>query len=257
MFDFLKSNKYGLALGAGGAKGISYIGVLKALEDLNINITHVAGSSAGALIGAMYALWGDAKKVQDTVLEYDKEKLMKMFRSDISLRKGVFKGDTFVEELENIFGDTKITECKIPFVAVTVDILGCEKIYFTDGLIKDAVRASCSIPFVFQPYELNGRYLVDGGLAENVPIDALKSIGAKKVIGVDTQGFPNSNDKMNLKNLGSRIYRASMVFTAQRDIKLADRRIHFELDGLSLEELLDNAREHINLGYEETMKVFS
>jgi len=257
MFDFLKSKKYGLALGAGGAKGISYIGVLKALEDLKFEITHVAGSSAGSLIGGMYALWGDVKKVEDTVLEYDKKKLIKMFRSDISLSKGVFRGDNFLEELNIIFGDTQISDCKIPYIAVSVDILSGEKIYHTNGLLKDAIRASCSIPFVFKPYELNGRYLVDGGLAENVPVDALKSIGAKKVIGVDTQGFPDFNEKMNLKNLGSRIYRASMVFTAQRDIKLTDKRIHFELDNLSLEELLDNAKENINLGYEETMKIFS
>ena len=257
MFDFLKSNKYGLALGAGGAKGIVYIGVLKALEDLNINISHISGSSVGSLVGGMYALWGDSKKVQDTVLEYDKEKLIKMFRSDVGLSNGIFKGDSFIEELDNIFGNNKISDCKIPFIAVSVDILSGEKIYHNDGFLRDGIRASCSIPFVFKPYDLNGRYLVDGGLAENVPVEAIKSIGAKKVIGVDTQGFPDLKEKMNLKNLGSRIYRASMVLTAQRDMKLVDKRIHFELDDLSLEELLDNAKEYINLGYEETIKVLS
>jgi NTE family protein len=257
MFELFKTKRYGLALGAGGAKGIAYIGVLKALEDLNIKITHISGSSAGSLIGGMYALWGNSQKVEDVVLKYDRDKLKEMFKTDISLTKGVFKGDNLLEELEIIYKDSKVTDCKIPFIAVSVDILSGEKIYHTKGLLKDAIRASCSIPFVFEPYELNGRYLVDGGLAENVPVEAVRTIGAKKVIGVDTQGFPNPNERINLKNLGSRIYRASMVFTTQRDVKLADKRVHFELDGLSLEELLDNAKEYINLGYEETMKVFS
>jgi len=257
MFDFLFKKKYGLALGAGGAKGIVYIGVIKALKELDIKITHIGGSSIGSLIGGMYALWGDINKVEEIVLSYDSKELIKLFRSDIGFSKGIFKGDLVLEEIEKYIENSKIEDCKIPFVAVAVDLLTGEKIYHTNGLLKDAIRASCSIPLIFKPYELNGRYLVDGGLAECVPIKATKSIGAKRVIGVNVQDFPNRNERINLKNLSLRTYIASMYHLGKRDMELAEKKLHFDLVDYSIEELVDNAEKYIDMGYEETKKLFS
>jgi NTE family protein len=256
MFDSLFKKKYGLALGAGGAKGFVHIGVIKALEKLDIEITHIGGSSIGSLIGGMYALWADINKVEETVLNYDKKTLANLFKGDIGLLKGVFKGDAVLEEFEKIFEDTKISNCLIPFTAVSVDILTGQKIYHTSGLLTDAIRASCSIPLVFEPYELNGRYLVDGGLAECVPVEATQSIGAKKVIGVNIQGFPSKESKLNLKDLGVRTYRASMHHLAKRDTELADEKLYFDLSNYKSMELVDNAEEYIKLGYDETIKLF-
>jgi NTE family protein len=104
MFEFLKNIKgkerYGLALGAGGAKGFVHIGVIKALEEMGIEITHIAGSSIGSLIGGLYALWGNISKVEDIFLSYDSNKLNDLLGGDVGLTKGVLKGDSFLNELE-------------------------------------------------------------------------------------------------------------------------------------------------------------
>jgi NTE family protein len=256
MFDFLFKKKYGVALGAGAAKGIVHIGVIKALEEMNIEITHIGGSSIGSLIGGMYALWGDINKVEEIILNYDNKQLNKLFRGDIGLSKGVFKGDIVLNEIQKYIGNAKINECKIPYIAVSLDILTGERVYHTDGLLKDAIRASCSIPLIFKPYELNGRYLVDGALAECVPVQATESIGAKKILAVNVEGFPRSTDKINLKTLSVRTYQAAVYHLAQKDIALANKKLNFELSKYSMEELIGNAKEYIQLGYNETLKLF-
>jgi NTE family protein len=256
MFNIFKK-KYGLALGSGGAKGLVHIGVIKALEELDIKITHIAGSSAGSLIGGSYALWGDIKKVEDIVLGFKGKDIKKMFTSDIGLKKGLFKGDSALEILDEHLGDAKLSDCRIPFVAVSVDILTGKKIYHTEGFLKDALMASSSIPLVFKPYELNGRYLVDGGLAETVPVEAVKSIGAKKVIGVDIEGVPKSTNKLNLKTLSTKIYNTAFYYQGIKDLRLADKKLQFDLEQFSTEELMDNAEEYIQMGYDETMKLFT
>jgi NTE family protein len=259
MFNlFQTKQRYGLALGSGGFKGFVHIGVIKALEELDIEITHIGGSSIGSIVGGMYALWGNIDRVEEMLLSYDKEKLLDMFKSDIGLLQGVFKGDSFIEELDKLIGNASFSDCLIPFVAVSVDINTGEKIYHTSGLLKDAIRASCSLPFVFKPYELNGRNLVDGGLAENVPIEATKSIGAKKVLGVNVQGFQiNNDDKLNLKSLSERVYRVAIYHLSMKDSALADKALQFNLEDMGSMDMIDNPEDLIEMGYKETMKIFN
>jgi NTE family protein len=172
--------------------------------------------------------------------------------------QGVFKGDSFIEELDKLIGNASFSDCLIPFVAVSVDINTGEKIYHTSGLLKDAIRASCSLPFVFKPYELNGRNLVDGGLAENVPIEATKSIGAKKVLGVNVQGFQiNNDDKLNLKSLSERVYRVAIYHLSMKDSALADKALQFNLEDMGSMDMIDNPEDLIEMGYKETMKIFN
>ncbi len=259
MFDiFHFKQRYGLALGSGGFKGFVHIGVIKALEELDIEVTHIGGSSIGSIVGGMYSLWGNIDKVEEVLLGYDKKKLLDMFSSDIGLLQGVFKGDSFIEELDKLVGNASISDCLTPFVAVSVDINTGEKIYHTSGLLKDAIRASCSIPFVFKPYEFNGRNLVDGGLAESVPVEATKSIGAKKVLGVNVQGFPqNIDDKLNLKTLSERAYRAAVYHLSQKDSALAEKSLLFNFIDMNSMDMVDNAEDLVQMGYKETKKMFS
>jgi NTE family protein len=259
MFNlFQTKQRYGLALGSGGFKGFVHIGVIKALEELDVEITHIGGSIIGSIVGGMYALWGNIDRVEEMLLSYDKEKLLDMFKSDIGLLQGVFKGDSFIEELDKLIGNASFSDCLIPFVAVSVDINTGEKIYHTSGLLKDAIRASCSLPFVFKPYELNGRNLVDGGLAENVPIEATKSIGAKKVLGVNVQGFQiNNDDKLNLKSLSERVYRVAIYHLSMKDSALADKALQFNLEDMGSMDMIDNPEDLIEMGYKETMKIFN
>jgi NTE family protein len=257
MFNFLFRKKYGLALGAGGAKGFVHIGVIKALEDLNIKITHIGGSSIGSVVGGMYALWGDIRKIEELVLQYNSKDLNKLLRSDIGLSKGVLKGDFVLNELEKHIADAKFSDCKIPFVAVSVDILSGKKVYHTKGFLKDAIRASSSIPLVFKPYEFNGKYLVDGCLAEAVPVEATKYIGGKKIIGIDLSGVSSSNDKLNLKTLGQRVLQTAIYNIGVKDLQDAEKSLCFNLADISMNDLVDNAEEYIQMGYDETMRLFS
>lgn len=259
MFEFLKSKeRYALALGSGGAKGFVHIGVIKALNELGIEITHIGGTSIGSLIGSMYALWGDIDRVQEVVLNYDVKTILDMFSGDIGFKNGFLKGDAFMKEIENIIGNATFEECKIPFVAVSVDVLDCEKVYHTSGLLKEAIRASCSIPLVFQPLEINGRLLVDGGIAESVPVEALKKIGARKVFGVNIQGaIVEREKKMNVGNLSNRIYKTSLYHVAKKDLMMADKKLSFNLESIPVKDLIENREEYIELGYSETMKLFS
>jgi NTE family protein len=258
MFNFLfKNKKYGLALGSGGAKGLIHVGVIKALEDLDIEITHISGSSIGSIIGAGYALWKDIGRVEEIILNHDSKDIRRMLTSDIALSKGIFKGDGALEKLDEFFGDSKFSDCKIPLVCVSVDLLSSEKIYHTKGLIKEALRASCSIPFIFKPYEMNGRYHVDGGLVECVPVQAVKSIGAKKTIGVNIEGFPSKESTLDLKDLASRTYHTGIYHISLRDLELADKKLQFNLVDYSIKDLMDNAQEYIQMGYDETIKIFS
>lgn len=258
MFDFLfKKERYGLALGAGGMKGLVHIGVIKALEEKDVEITHIGGSSVGSLIGGIYALWGNIEKVEDIVLKYDRKKFVSLFSGDIGLVQGLFKGDSFIEELDKLVGNASISDCLLPYVSVSVDILTGEKVYHTTGLLKDAIRASCSLPYIFKPYELNGRSLVDGGLAENVPIEATKSIGARRVFGVNVQSFPKNEDKLNIKTLSTRIYRASMTHLAKRDMESADMGLTFDLEDMDIINMVDEPEKLIHLGYKKTVDLLN
>jgi NTE family protein len=257
MFTLLRNkNRYGLALGAGGFKGFVHIGVIRALEELHIEISHIGGSSIGSIVGGMYALWNDIDKVEETLLNYNKKKLAEMFKGDIGLLEGMFKGNSFIEELDKLIGNATISDCIIPFVCVSVDINNGEKIYHTSGLLKDAIRASCSLPLVFKPHELNGRKLVDGGLAENVPVEATKSIGAKKIIGVNVQGYPTEEDKLNLKSLTERAYRISIYHLAKKDISLANDSLTFNLEDIEPLDLVNSSETLIKMGYDQAKKHF-
>ncbi|KUK77485.1 MAG: Uncharacterized protein XD93_0291 [candidate division WS6 bacterium 34_10] len=259
MFNLFHSKqRYGLALGSGGFKGFVHIGVIKALEELDIEITHIGGSSIGSIVGGMYSLWGNIDRVEEILLSYDKKKLLDMFKGDIGFSQGVFKGDSFIEELDKIVGNASISDCLIPFVAVSVDINTGEKVYHTSGALKDAIRASCSLPYVFKPYELNGRNLVDGGLAESVPVEATKSIGARKVLGVNIQGLPlDTEEKLNLKTLSERAYRTAIYHLSVKDSDLAEKSLLFNLESMDAIDMVDNSKKLIEIGYKKTKKMFS
>ena len=262
MFEFLKNLKgkerYGLALGSGGAKGFVHIGVIKALEELDIEITHLAGTSIGSLVGGLYALWGNISKVEDVFMSYDSKRLMDLLGGDIGLSSGILKGDAVLEEFDRYFGNANISDCIKPFVCVSVDILTGEKVYHTSGSLKSAVRASCSIPLVFRPLEQNGRFLVDGAIAESVPVEAIKSIGARRVIGVNIQGSPVVNDKkLNAGKISSNVYKTTLYHIAKKDTAQADKALAFNLSNISTKELVENRKDYIEMGYREAMSLFS
>jgi NTE family protein len=190
--------KVGLALSGGGWRGIAHIGVLKALEENNIPIDFIAGTSAGALFGGLYSYFGNYKELENFVTKFGYRDLFKAV-VDPRIRGGFLKGQKMVKYLNDLTNHAKIEDLKIPFSAVTTDLITSNTHYIRDGKLSEAIRASVSIPLVFRPVNKDGMKLVDGGVTENIPIKCVKDMGADIVIAtnVNTTVFPVTEKDLN------------------------------------------------------------
>ncbi|MFC4183095.1 patatin-like phospholipase family protein [Saccharococcus thermophilus] len=173
--------KIGLALGSGGARGFAHLGVLKVLEEENIPISYIAGSSIGALVAALYASGLGLDRLY---------KLAKSFRRnnfiDLTIPKmGLIAGKRITEFIRLLTKGKKIEELEIPIAIVATDLQTGAKVVFRQGDVARAVRASISIPGIFVPAEVDGRLLVDGGVVDRVPVSVAREMGADIVIAVD------------------------------------------------------------------------
>jgi NTE family protein len=170
----------GLALGGGAARGLAHIGVFKVLEEEGIPVSHVAGTSVGSLMGALFC----AGLTYREMLEKAKGVDWLHIASFTFTRMGFMKMDRLERLVEETLGKRTFASLAIPLLVVTVDIMTGEQVILSAGSVGRAVRASCSIPGIFAPFDDNGRLLVDGGLANNVPVDVVRGMGAKKVLAV-------------------------------------------------------------------------
>lgn len=172
----------GLALSGGAARGFAHLGVLKALTEHHIPVDFVSGTSAGSIAGAAFA----SGLSIDEIAELGKQ--MSWFRmTGFSYSvKGLLSNQAMGEFLRRHFRADKFEDLAIPFAAVTCDLeTGEEVVLKEQGDLIAAVRASCALPGVFTPIEIDGRTLIDGGVISNVPTKAVKKLGAEIVIAVD------------------------------------------------------------------------
>lgn len=183
----------GLALGGGGWRGIAHIGVLKVLEQHNIPIDYIAGTSIGSLVGGLYDYFGSAQELEKFILKFGYRDLFKA-TSDPKLKNGLLSGEKLVNYLNKLTKNTRIEDLPIPFCAVTSDMISGNSHYIKNGKLSEAIRASISIPLVFRPVKSKGMYLIDGGATENIPVNCLKAMGADITIGVHVNSafFPVS-----------------------------------------------------------------
>ncbi len=196
--ELKNKKKIGLALSGGGWRGIAHVGVLKALEENNIPIDFIAGTSAGALFGGLYSYFGNYKELENFVIRFGYRDLFKAV-GDPRIRGGFLKGQKMIKYLNELTNHAKIEDLKIPFSAVTTDLITSKSHYIRDGKLSEAIRASVSIPLIFRPVNKNGMKLVDGGVTENVPIKCVKDMGADIIIAVDvnTAYFPVTEKDLN------------------------------------------------------------
>ncbi len=177
--------KIGLALGGGAARGMAHIGVLEVLHKDGIPIDMIAGTSAGAVIGAIYAWSQDIAYVKKEALEMNWRKIAPLIDPSLP-RSGLIKGKKIQKLLASyIGGNTRFSDLKIPFVCVATDIDTGEEVILNQGSVSEALRASISIPGIFTVVKREGRHLVDGGLTTPVPVKAVKQMGADFIIGVN------------------------------------------------------------------------
>jgi NTE family protein len=177
--------KIGLALGGGGARGLAHIGVIKALERYQIPIHFIAGTSMGALVGGWYAANKNVWLLESMFLQV-KDKDIMPSEKVIKNKDGVlFKDELIVEFLEKGFKNKSFDDCAIPFAAVATNVENGDEVMLKEGKLADAIRASVAIPVIFKPVKINGQILSDGALANPVPADIVKKMGADIVIAVD------------------------------------------------------------------------
>ena len=257
---FSGRNKIGLALGSGGARGLAHIGVIKVLVKHKIPIDFIAGSSAGALIGGMYASIQDIEKVEEIASKVTYLDFLKAF-SDPSLFQGLFRGDHAVKFIENYIGKVNIEDLKIPFKAVATDIITGKTVAIAFGNLAKAIRASSSLPILFQPIKLGKHYLVDGGTSLPVPAKIVKDMGADKVIAVnlDEIFFPQDRKAKLYKKLSTlAILRSSLdllrYHLARENVKEADIVINPNVPDVPLTKLV-HGEELIKKGEDATKKI--
>lgn len=175
-----------LALGAGAAKGLSYIGVIEELERRGFRIVALAGSSMGALIGGIYAA-GKLDVYRDWVCSLAKMDVLRLVDWTLS-GGGLIKGERIIETLRGLIGEIDIQELPLKYTAVATDIERQREVWLTEGPLFDAVRASIAIPSVFRPHYIHGRAMVDGGLLNPLPVTPLLSSNFDYMIAVGVNG---------------------------------------------------------------------
>lgn len=181
----MKGKKVGLALGAGSARGLAHIGVLKVLEKHNIKVDYIAGTSIGALVGSLYAVG-----IPANMLEKLAHNLSTSSWVDLTIpRKGLVSGERVQEVIRLLTKGCTFEECRIPLKVVATDIENGEKVIIDTGPIYKGVRASISIPGIFTPVEYLNKLLVDGAVTDRIPSSIVREMGADIVIAVDVNTF--------------------------------------------------------------------
>lgn len=237
-----------MVLGAGGARGFAHLGVLQVLREEKINFDFVAGCSAGAIFGAVWAAGLDLYRVERLLTYPGFTK--KLFDLSMS-REGLVKGDKILEVMRLLLKDAVFAELQVPFAVIATDIENGEMVLFREGSVAHAVRASISIPGFFKPYRYQGRLLVDGAVTNRLPLDVAKEMGADKILAVDVK-----------RGLTSKL--TSAVDILQQSVEILEEEV-FRCRSLGADFLLqpevahigslqfDRAQEAIEIGRQATL----
>lgn len=237
----------GLALGGGAAKGFAHIGVIRALEENGIRPQIVTGTSAGSLVGSLYAYGYSPDQLQKISVQLDELNLADFTFSS----NGVIKGDRLQQFVDGQVKNTPLQKLKIKFTAVATDLDSGQSIGFNTGDTGIAVRASCSIPNVFMPVVMNGHRYVDGGLSAPIPVTYARKAGANFVIAVDITAKPKQGSNGFLSNFDQTINILSIKLLKDQ-VKQADIVISPNIDQLSSFSF-NKKQQAIDFGYQAAM----
>lgn len=217
--------KVGLALGGGAARAMAHIGVLEALREKDVPVDIITGTSMGAIIGAIYATNPDMAALREKIFSYLESDAFKVAKFDFMREKDAVEGEgvffkvsqlarrgffytltmtkkAFVSEEVSeknfafLVDDMAIEETRIRFAAVALDLVSGQEIILHEGSLRKAMAATCAIPGILHPVEMDGRILVDGGWIDAVPVEAAYRLGADFVIGVDVSNTLNGYEEL-------------------------------------------------------------
>ena len=243
--------KLGIALSGGGAKGFAHLGALQALNEKGLYPDVISGTSAGAFAGVLYA---DGYSPEE-ILSFFQKKVFSEFAEFTIPQGGFFKSDGFRSFLKKHLRAKTFEELQVPLLVLTTDIEYGESKVFSSGPLIPAVIASCSVPIVFRPVEINKRFYVDGGLLMNFPVSIIRR-ECDKIIGVNVSPLMRAEFKSSIKYIAERSFHYMSVSNTLLDRNLCDYLI--ESDTLFRYSMfdLDHVEEIYQTGYELTIKFF-
>ena len=287
----MKYKKCSLALGSGGLKGASHVGVLKVFEEEGFPIEYIAGSSAGSLVGALYATGHSADEIYQLLKEYSDKPpvnfkvnplytfwiILMSLLNFLKLRRGptgmgVIEGKMMDVYLKSLFGEQGFEGLKYPLIVVATDITNgrlqvftdkkmakkLEKIHdldiYTDVTLAEAVRASTSIPGILSPVRYRNKILVDGGVINAVPADTLRFAGAENIVGVDINANYQKEERQFDDLLDILLQTVEVMEGEMTDLVLeryASLTIRPKLENVSLKDF-SKLIDIYNLGYQAT-----
>lgn len=219
--------KWALVLSGGGGNGIAHIGVLKELERLELKPSLIVGTSMGSVVGGVYASGRSSKWMEDFMteefnirdmvatmqtLKWGEGPLVRVFQAGEAInhlrsKRGAESGEKILEKLREITNNIDIEDTQIPFVTNAVDMLSGKEKVFREGNLAEAIRCSMSIPPFFEPYDMEDGLFIDGGFADNIPVNIAHQMGYKKVLSVDVSPLRQVS-RSNLKNSFEVMFRA-------------------------------------------------
>lgn len=223
-----KTVKIGLALGGGAARGFAHIGVIKTLEAQGIVPDIIVGTSAGSVVGALYASGKDGYELQKVAHKLDESKI-----SDWSLPdRGVLKGEALQTFVNEAVAQRPLEGLKKPFAAVATNLKTGESVVFRTGNTGMAVRASSTVPGVFQPVTISGNEYVDGGLSSLIPVRAVRQMGADVVIAVDISARPSDKPLRGTLDILLQTFTIMGQSLSRYELKEADVVVRPKVDGV-------------------------
>jgi len=224
--------RIGLALGGGAARGFAHIGVIKELEAQGIKPDIVVGTSAGSLVGALYAAGNDGFALHRLALKMDEAAISDWSVPLFAKASGVFKGEALQLYVDQTVHGAPIEKLKLPFGAVATDLNSGQPILFRRGDTGMAVRASSAVPGVFQPVKIGGHVYVDGGLVSPVPVRFAREMGADFVIAVNISARPDAQPSSSTLDILLQTFAIMGQSVNRYELKDADVVIQPQLGGM-------------------------
>ncbi|MDR0575283.1 MAG: patatin-like phospholipase family protein [Tannerella sp.] len=246
-----KKYKLGLVLSGGGSKGFAHIGALKLIEECGLKPDIIVGTSAGALIGALYA---DGYKPEEITPLFSGREFSEFTSVQIP-RMGIFDSNKFNKYIKKIIRAEKIEDMKIPLIVMATDLDNGKAHAFAKGSISEIITASCSMPILFNPVIINGIHYVDGGIFHNFPVSIIRN-ECEVVIGSDVSSIIPDKYNKTMIGIAERSYHYLFKANTEKERELCD--ILIEADKLGKYKTFDlkNIETIVQIGYEAAEHAF-
>ncbi|MEG0949904.1 MAG: patatin-like phospholipase family protein [Bacteroidales bacterium] len=245
-----KKYKLGLALSGGGAKGFAHCGALQAMEEFGLKPEIIAGTSAGAIVGALYAAGNRPVDISRMFMGKEFTNFVKI----LIPKAGFFDHSPFEEFLLQYLHAERFEELQIPLYVVASDLDHGRSVVFSEGELGKCLLASCSVPVIFNPVEIDGVHYVDGGIFRNFPVSPIREL-CEEVIGINVSPLISSDYKQNMIQIAQRSYHFMFKANTFEDKELCDILVEVEEAQQYSTFDLENIHQIFQIGYQDTVRV--